>query len=213
VARSGIFSRPASRWTAVGAASGQPNSSFQFSLWKDGLPMDAVPQQGFGWKFERADVWMLDFWYGRPGWRPNELFKGWRTRCLSPKTTPVQSMVLDRGSRIWIAASGNRPRPWRQTGRAPWSSITAKPPGDNLGYKPFQRGQWWRSTCRRPGESSASRSMGGGRQSVLETSLEGSELARPGRPIADKSCVSLLQGETPRDACYIASDDHACPRK
>jgi hypothetical protein len=32
--------------TAVGAAPGQP-VQFQFSLWKDGLPMDAVPQQGW----------------------------------------------------------------------------------------------------------------------------------------------------------------------
>jgi hypothetical protein len=32
--------------TAVGAASGQP-IEFQFSLWKDGLPMDAIPQQGW----------------------------------------------------------------------------------------------------------------------------------------------------------------------
>ena len=32
--------------TAVGAAPGKP-VQFQFSLWKDGLPMDAIPQQGW----------------------------------------------------------------------------------------------------------------------------------------------------------------------
>ena len=32
--------------TALGAAPGQP-VHFQFSLWKDGLPMVAVPQQGW----------------------------------------------------------------------------------------------------------------------------------------------------------------------
>ncbi len=33
-------------FTAVGAAPGKA-IQFQFSLWKDGLPMDAVPQQGW----------------------------------------------------------------------------------------------------------------------------------------------------------------------